>query len=77
MQLLARCTKVLHPLLNLSHADTSPDGVLDIEASLGDTNFFDALSHLAVLASAKLHSTIELTDRRFDIELIDEESTGL
>ena len=76
-QLLACCTKALHPLLNLAHADTSPDGVLDMEESLGEAQFFDALAHLAVLASAHLHSAIERSDRRFDVEIIDEGSTGL
>ena len=33
-QLLLRCTKVLHALLSLSPADTSPDGALDMAARL-------------------------------------------
>jgi hypothetical protein len=76
-QLLLRCTKVLHALLSLSPADTSPDGVLDMEACLGDAGFSDALSHLAVLASAHLHSRLERADHGFDVEMLDDGSTGL
>ena len=76
-QLLLRCTKVLHALLSLSRADASPDGVLDMEACLGDAGFSDALSHLAVLASAHLHSRLERADHGFDVDMLDDGSTGL
>jgi hypothetical protein len=48
-----------------------------MEESLGEAHFFDAMAHLAVLVSAHLHSAIERSDRRFDVEIIDEGSTGL
>jgi len=57
-----------------SRADASPDGVLDMEACLGDASFSDALSHLAVLASAHLHSRLERADHGFDVDMLDDEA---
>ncbi len=75
--LLARCLETLRPLLNLPRADTSPDGILEMEACLGDVGFFDALTHLAVLASSHLRLKLEQSNPCFEVEMIDEGSMGL
>ena len=57
--LFCRSVSVLQPMLQLADVDTSnPQGLVDIELSLG-SSLFDAMAHLVALSSVSLHDVIE------------------